>query len=400
MNTHQDCSWKERTLFIGGDVHKDTHTLVAENHLGEELLVKTVANDPADFRKLLDQIRQTATVRHLTPLIGLEDAVGYGWRLASFFHHEGLPVKIINPVLVKRERDRSAHPDKSDYQDAKGVVKVMVHGERTDRLPAFSYRITEEGKVCRALKMLVNERDFLVNEQRMAAQRLHTLLHHTYGSGYQSLFNELATLKALKFWSRFPSARRCRATTSKGLVKPEWIKTASVDDLPLCDPVAERQVVRYADRLLALHEELRVVEKEIQSEIGKLNSHLATIPGCGLMTAAKVHAEVGDPDRFTTRAQFARYAALAPRDHSSGKRTRQKRDPRGNRVLNEAIHHIALTQISPQGIPEARDYFQKKIKEGMSKRHALTCLKRQLINVVFVILKERRPFEIRSVPTV
>jgi len=76
----------------------------------------------------------------------------------------------------------------------------------------------------------------------------------------------------------------------------------------------------------------------------------------------------------------------------SGKRKRHIKTRSGNRRLNRALYQIVLTQISNQGIEKARTYFQKKVDEGKSKKHALTCLKRQIINIIWSMLKEKRAY--------
>jgi len=47
---------------------------------------------------------------------------------------------------------------------------------------------------------------------------------------------------------------------------------------------------------------------------------------------------------------------------------------------------IALSQISKSGNQYAKTYFQKKISEGKTKVQSLCCLKRRLINIIFMML--------------
>ena len=61
---------------------------------------------------------------------------------------------------------------------------------------------------------------------------------------------------------------------------------------------------------------------------------------------------------------------------------------RGNRQLNAAFHRIAVTQIRYYG--PARDYVERKMREGKSEREAIRCLKRQLVRIVFTTLRSDR----------
>ncbi len=53
---------------------------------------------------------------------------------------------------------------------------------------------------------------------------------------------------------------------------------------------------------------------------------------------------------------------------------------------------MALSQISRSGNSAARAYYQKKISEGKTKMQALVCLRRQLINIVWMIMKYNVPY--------
>lgn len=67
--------------------------------------------------------------------------------------------------------------------------------------------------------------------------------------------------------------------------------------------------------------------------------------GVGPVIAAMILGQVGDIDRFRTRAQFANYNGTAPIEASSANTNPHRLNPRGNRALNHAIHKTAVTQV-------------------------------------------------------
>ena len=127
-------------MFIGIDVHKDTHTAVGVSPFGEKLFEITVGNYQSDF----DQLRQKVELvkGSLSPYFGLEDCQGYGERLSSYLHDNGERILAVPSVMVDRQRQKETHPEKSDSLDAFGVAKVMM--QNIDSLPA--YTISEEAK--------------------------------------------------------------------------------------------------------------------------------------------------------------------------------------------------------------------------------------------------------------
>ena len=58
---------KQRTMFIGVDVHKDTHTAVGLNPFGEKIFEMTISNEPEDFISLVEKTKVEAEKSGLVP---------------------------------------------------------------------------------------------------------------------------------------------------------------------------------------------------------------------------------------------------------------------------------------------------------------------------------------------
>ena len=87
--------------------------------------------------------------------------------------------------------------------------------------------------------------------------------------------------------------------------------------------------------------------------------------------------------RFRSEACFARHAGTAPIP-ASGNTKRYRLHRGGDRQLNRAIHIIALGRMA--GDPETRDYIQRKVSEGKTKREALRSLKRHIARQIWHLL--------------
>jgi hypothetical protein len=76
---------RENHLYIGMDLHKDTHTAVLVNCWNEKLDVIVIENKPSEFVKLVKKVDKIALKLNLLPIYGLENACGYGRSLAVWF---------------------------------------------------------------------------------------------------------------------------------------------------------------------------------------------------------------------------------------------------------------------------------------------------------------------------
>jgi transposase len=96
---------------------------------------------------------------------------------------------------------------------------------------------------------------------------------------------------------------------------------------------------------------------------------------------AVILGEVGDVQRFPSKAHFASYTGTAPIDVSSGDQLRHRLNRGGNRRLNYALHIAALVQVRLPG--SVLDYYLRKGAAGKTPLEAMRCPKRRLSDVVF-----------------
>ncbi len=361
-NNYSQLPTREKVLFVGVDVHKNTHTAVGLSLYGEKIFEMVIFNYSKDFVSLIERVKKEADIRGLEPVFGLEDVQSYGKRLSSFLVEKELPVVVVAPVLVDHRRSKTTHPEKSDSLDAEGVAEVMIR--RIDSLPI--YTLTEKMKFSKQIREISREREIMVKEKTRLKNQLHTLLYDVYNSGYQKRFKDPFSKKAM----------RC------------FMRSAPKN----ADVVLVRRMKRFLRRLRSLQEESQEIEKELSLLMQKGKYTLATASGCGTVIAATIIGEVGDINRFHSPGALAKYAGCAPREHSSGKSIRHRKTRAGNRTLNCAFHRMALSQISRSGNSAARAYYQKKISEGKTKMQALVCLRRQLVNIVWMMMRYNAPY--------
>jgi len=347
---------------VGIDVHKDTHTAVGLNPFGEKVFEMKIGNEVLDFISLVEKTKDESEKLNLAPSFGLEDVHSWGERLSSFLSEEGLPVVSVAPVLVDHNRSKMTHPEKSDSLDVQAVAKVMI--QRIDTLP--TYTLTEEAQKAKQIRELSLEREWLVKERARLKNQLHILLHRIHNSSYRTKFKDPFSKKALRYWMR---------SVPKNT-----------------DAILEQRAKRAIRRLLNLREEIQEIEEELESLMTNSGQTLSTASGCGTVIAAEIIGEIGDVGRFHSPAALAKYAGCSPREHSSGKTIRWRKTRSGNRRLNRSFHRMALSQISRSGNDAARTYFKKKISEGKTKAQALVCLRRQLVNVVWMMLKHKTEY--------
>lgn len=329
---------------VGIDTHKGTLAACALDGLGRAVAETVFPNTPAGHEELL------AWARAIVPgaRIGIEGSSGYGAAAARHLVAAGETVVEVPPQLSHRERLRSRRAGKSDPGDALAIARVTL---RESDLPPV--RLADASH---KVRLLVEAREDLVVEATRVRNRVHAdlvVLIPGYGAAARNLV----------------AARHRR--TVRGLLRGR--RGLQVE-------LARGRL----DRLDRLTAEIRALEVRLESAVG--DHPLRSLPGAGLLVAAKLIGEAGDMGRFRSADAFAMLAGVAPIPASSGQTHRMRLNRGGNRQLNRALHTIALVQSSHH--PPAAAYIARKQAEGKSWRDAIRALKRQLVRTVFRLLQQ------------
>ena len=348
----------ENSIVVGVDVHKYSHTAVAMNAWGEEKGSLTFSNNNLEtYTQWLEQMGLKENI-----VIGLEDVNSYGIHLVEDLRRKNYRIRYVPAILTERERKQSTKRHKSDSVDAKRVGKVILT-KYEETLPAKESIANErELETARLLDLLLMERGDLVKSKTVLKNQLHGLIHQHYTESYRE---------------------HCPRSFSKKAVK--WFLT----DLKNDATILATSITRRLNRLLFVENQIHTISKEVGAigETSKEALALATIHGCGMVTACSIIAEVITVKRFKDKHHFSMYAGIAPTPHSSGRKNKMHTNPFGNRRLNRAIHTIALGQIAVKGDTRGKEYYERKLKEGKTKLWALRCLKHQIAKVIFQKLK-------------
>lgn len=348
----------EKSIIVGVDVHKYSHTAVAMNAWGEEVGVLDFSNETLDAYTIwLNNLGGKENV-----VVGLEDVNSYGMHLVKRLNGEFFHIRYVPAILTERERKRSTQHHKSDEVDAKRVGKVIL-AKFEQTLPAKeSIAETRELNTAKSLDLLLMERRDLVRNKTILKNQLHCLIHQHYTESYREHCPRSFTKKAMRWF---------------------------LNDLAEDGTILATSITRRLQRLLFVENQIYAISKEINviGETSKEAVALTGIHGCGMVTACSIMAEVITVRRFKNKHHFSMYAGIAPTPHSSGRKHKMHTNPFGNRQLNRAVHTIALGQVAIKGDPRGQEYYQRKLKEGKTKLWALRCLKHQIAKRIFQILK-------------
>src|SRR5579859_2583042 len=332
-----------RAITGGVDTHADSHVAAALDPVGGLLGVREFPVSAAGYAGLLGWLGGFGTVC----LVGIEGTGSYGAGLAR--HMSAAGVRVVE--VDRSDRQDRRRQGKSDPLDAVSAARAAQPG-RARGAPKG-----RDGAV-EAIRALMADGRSARSERTQTISQARSLIV----TGPDDL-----------------RARFTRHTV-----------TALVSELAALRP-RPGAVAGYATRI-ALRELGRRAEF-LDGQLDRLNElivplvtarapGLLALHGIGPDTAALLLIAAGDhPARLRSEAAWAHLCAAAPIPASSGKVTRHRLNPGGNREANHALWRIVITRISSH--PPTRAYVERRTAEGLSKKEIIRRLKRYVAREVY-----------------
>jgi len=343
---------KEKFIYVGVDLHKDTHTAVIINGWYEKLGEIQFANKPAAFPELIKTVKKHS--KRLTPVYGLEDVGGHGRSLAVYLTEQQQKVKEVNATLANSLRKSRPIVHKSDSWDAECIARTLL-----DNLPALPDANPQD--LYWTISQLVLRRRALVKAMSALTNQLHEQLSYAYPS-YKKFFSEVDGKTALLFWERYPSPHHLDEISQEELTAflrecsnnaCSSSKAQQILELVKKDGDTKRGYQNSRDFLVRSivrdiqfkKQEIALVEAELKTVMSELDYKLESMPGISTVTAAELVTEIGDVRRFSSANKLARHAGIAPVSFGSGGKSKNIKSKQGNRVLHSIIYFLAVRQI-------------------------------------------------------
>lgn len=326
--------------YVGVDLHKEQSWFHVTNEYGTMLDSKSIANLPNLLQRYFQIIPKPFT---------LAVEATYNWYFfVDIAQSYADKVYLANSYELKAFAKRNK---KTDKIDAKLIADILRKGY----LPV----VTIPDKDTREVKELLHYRMNLVKDRSRNIFRLKNLLDKL---GEDSNGN-------------FTTYKRLREILLGNLAHNYQL-------------IAEG----YIERIESLNKKIYQSEQYIKERALKDDdvANLMTIPGLDYFSASLVKAEIIDISRFASFNRLCAYAGLSPRVHQSATKsihgplnTNRRKNLRW--ILIEVVFHFI------RALPKNTDKYEV-IKRKKGSNTAKVVLARDMLKIIYHILKEKRPF--------
>jgi len=120
---------------------------------------------------------------------------------------------------------------------------------------------------------------------------------------------------------------------------------------------------------------------------------LATIPGIGMTTVARILGQLGDIRRFDSAKAFAAFLGVTPRQRTSGSSVKGRTtiSRTGSTSLRAALYMPSL--VARRHNPILHQFAERLTATGMAKKAVIGAVMHKLAHLIYGVIRNDKPFD-------
>jgi transposase len=391
-------------MFVGIDLALDRNVAVVINEGAKRLDRFWFDNSQEGYSYLHRRVNKVKEKYQSSAVVIGMEPTNYFWKLlAANLEEQGAMYRLVNPYTVKKHRegdqlDRS----KDDNRDGFIIADLLRTGKFTETRLLHGQHAE--------LREMVGLRERL----RDNIKRQKTVIVSIIGQVFPELRSEFKNLTgqtALAMLSCHAAATEIRGLSLEVFIQDvrevSQGKRLMVSKLSRAYALAANSV-GLKDGIQALQQSLKfhiatlihLQQQLVQTETSLTECFMAmpeaeymlSIHGLGIITAATILSEIGDPGHFSQGKQLVKLAGTQPVPNTSGRKSSSKTpmSHQGRPRLRTALFFAAMRLVQVDDAFARRyQHLQTRNKNPLCKMQALGVLMNKLLRVLWALIRKR-----------
>jgi transposase len=392
-----------QTLYAGVDLALKKNVVVILNQAGQIVDRFQFAQDRDGYEyceQRLERVRQREQARGIE--VAMEPS-NYLWKLlAQELEEKQRVYRLVNAYTVKKHREgNQLDRSKDDWRDAREIAELARQGHCTEtRLQEGVYEELrqyatlywqvkrelqrEKTIVCGLVGQVFPE--FFSVFQKATSEAAQAILRSGVAAveiRQGSLEEFVARVQAVYAGQRLPVKKLRRL----------YIQAATSIGVRQGVPAIQFALRLHLRILNNLEQQFKQLQIALQVCVGQVPEavSLLSMPTMTPVTAALFFAEVGDPKRYRTAAQWVKLAGIQPVPNHSGRkqRSRTPMSHQGRPHLRKLLYYAALQLITrdPHFI-RLYTHLQRRSTNPLTRMQALGVLMNKLLHVWWALIQQ------------
>ena len=400
LTLFEEAGNNSKIMCVPIDYAKKDHVVMFCNGHGSILRKPfSIKNDPEGVKFLIDQVSRSCLHRKINPnhvFFGVEDVGSYAENFANTLRSKGWLVAGVNAQDAKKQRANIQAS--TDRLDLLGIATMLLN-RRGNCFPAQSGSYLN-------LRTLVRHRRKLVVMATEVRNRIHTVVDRLFPGFLDEKKSGITPFSKSSLYlmeNRFsaPQIRRRKRKTLIGALsrlatpKPDFAaaKLQEYTQQVLNTPnqyveTFQLSVANHVRHYRCLQESIGQMEKEIAVWLAQTQgAFLTSLRGIGIVLAAGVAAEIGDPFQQKPLNNLVSYAGIIPRIKQSGGPEGQaytgKVAKRSNRILKDYVVQSA-SHLGLHGPEDLKTDYKRRDAAG---QHADFGIARRYLRMAMCLMR-------------
>ena len=389
------------TLHVGVDLALEKNVAIVINEKAQRLDHFSFPQDRGGYDYFLQRMEGLRQKQQAEEVIVAMEPSNYFWKLlAKELEEKRIPYHLVNAYTVKKHRegdqlDRS----KDDLRDAGQIAELSRNGHYTEtRLQKGAYEELRQYATSydQLIQGLRREKNVLWGLVGQVFPELHQVFKDLTGETCQAFlgsFAAAASLRRLNIDDFITQVRKAFSGKKLCVSKLRQVYQLAVSSIGVTEGLQAFQLAIQV-HLVSLH----TFQQQLNRVISGMTDCLAPMPESpyllsmkclSTVSAAIFLAEVGDPNRYHTAAQWVKLAGIQPTPNSSGKKQRSQTpmSRQGRSRLRTMLYFTCLRLVRQDDhFAQIYSHLQRRSDNPLTKMQALGVLMNKLLHILWALI--------------
>ena len=389
------------TLHVGVDLALEKNVVVVMDEKGQRLDHFSFPQDRGGYDYFLRRVGELCRKHQVPGVVVAMEPSNYFWKLlAKELEEKQMSYRLVNAYTVKKHREGDQlDQSKDDRRDAAQIAELSRSGHYTQtHLQKGAYEELRQYAILhdQLIQAIMREKNVVWGLVGQVFPELSQVFKDLSGETCQAFLGSFAAAASLHQLNIDDFVARVRTAFSG--------KKLCVSKL--------RQAYRLAATSIGVTEGLQAIQLAIQvhlallqtfqQQLNQVNSamtaclalmpespYLLSMKSFSPVSAALFLAEVGDPYRYQTAAQWVKLAGIQPTPNISGNRQRSKTpmSHHGRSRLRTMLYFTCLRLVHQDDhFAQLYSHFQRRPNNPLTKMQALGVLMNKLLHILWALI--------------
>lgn len=389
------------TLHVGVDLALEKNQVVVINEKAERLDRFSFAADRGGYDYFLQRVEKVRQKYQASGFVVAMEPSNYFWKLlARELEEKGITYHLVNAYTVKKHREgNQLDRSKDDPRDAGQIAELSRTGHYTEThlQKGANEELRQYATVYeQTVQAIRREQQMVWALAGQAFPELIQVFKNLDDATSRALLLGCACAATIRQMSEKDFLARVRATYSGKKFGASRVRRAYQLATTSIGVTEGLQSIQLA---LQLHfSNLRRLQADLKQVVQAMTTCLAALPEAPYLLSVKCLkgvpaalflAQIGDPQRYQTAAQWVKLAGIQPAPNTSGKKQRSKTpmSHQGRTRLRTLLYFTCLRMIQHDPrLAQLYSQLQRRSNNPLTKMQALGVLMNKLLHILWALI--------------